>query len=214
MKDKILIGIIEDNKTLRENYCEYFNEQPKFEVSFSRRDLNNIQAEADQLTTPDIILLDISLPGVNGIEGILTLKQLFPGAKVVMLSSYYDQKFVLSSIGNGAAGYLTKNMPLEQICDSLNSLWNNGTPLSPVVAKILINSVKEKNDRFCKFKELLTLREFEIVENLAKGYTYQQVGEVLEISAGTVNQHLKSIYIKLNVHSKAQLIAKIYQYQE
>jgi DNA-binding NarL/FixJ family response regulator len=202
---KINLGIIEDNEAVRTNYVEFFNLQPEFQVVFAFGDLK-INALHAQTVRPDIVLLDIGLPSGSSLKSVSKLKQFFPNAKIIILTASSDQATILKSINNGVDGYLIKNSSLHYIYDTLKQTYQGGFPLSPLAAKYLLNTTPAEKQLSNVFADL-TSREMELVRLLKTGMSNKMASDHLSVTFFTVNHHLKSIYRKLNIHSKSELIA-------
>ncbi len=207
----IKIGFIEDNELLLENYKEYFESSDEFTCTFAFGTIPDLFTfmKSNYLAIPDIVLVDIHLPEMNGIEGIPLLQERLAGTRIVMMTAFDDKESVMSAFSNGAAGFLTKNMSLNAVSESLLSLVNHGAALSPSAARILIASVGQKMQKINSIINRLTPREREIARFIKSGLSYQQIADQLFISARTVNQHLKHIYQKVGVNSRSQLAAKM-----
>lgn len=205
------IGIIEDDETLLNNYSSYFKMQPGYLLSFAYESIGSFQASFSEETgiQPDIILLDINLPGISGIEGIKMLKGFFPETIIIMLTAYEDEKTILSALRKGASGYLIKSMSLFQVNETLQSIFSGGVPLTPSVTQTLIRHLNASGEKENPSLAALTQREKEIVDCLTDGLTYKEAASRMGITAHTVNQHLKKVYVKLNVNSKAELVSKL-----
>ncbi len=207
----IKVGFIEDNELLLENYKEYFESSDEFTCTFAFGTIPDLftYMKSNYLAIPDIVLVDIQLPEINGIEGIPLLQERLTGTRIVMMTAFDDKESVMSAFSNGAAGFLTKNMSLNAVSEALLSLLNNGAALSPSAARILIASVGQKMHKINSIINRLTPREREIARYIKSGLSYQQIADQLFISARTVNQHLKHIYQKVGVNSRSQLAAKM-----
>ena len=207
----IKIGFIEDNELLLENYKEYFESSDEFTCTFAFGTIPDLFTfmKSNYLAIPDIVLVDIHLPEMNGIEGIPLLQERLAGTRIVMMTAFDDKESVMSAFSNGAAGFLTKNMSLNAVSEALLSLVNHGAALSPSAARILIASVGQKMQKINSIINRLTPREREIARFIKSGLSYQQIADQLFISARTVNQHLKHIYQKVGVNSRSQLAAKM-----
>ncbi|KHJ36725.1 transcriptional regulatory protein DegU [Pedobacter glucosidilyticus] len=211
MTKNISIGIIEDNEKLLNNYSEFFQLQDNYTLSFGFPSVDDFLRNFDKKEhiQPDIILLDINLPGTSGIDGIKILKEYFPKAIIVMLTAYSSNSHIITALENGASGYLVKGMSLHDIKSSLANYENDGSAISPNVAKKLIehfNHTKKQEEIILK---VLTGREKDITKCIVNGLSHKETAEQLNIKASTVNHHLKNIYIKLGVNTKTALIAKV-----
>ena len=157
----------------------------------------------------DIALVDIGLPDISGIEVIRELKALCPACNVLVVTTFGDEKTVTSALEAGADGYLLKGIALEELKRDLHALQDGGSPLSPMIARKLLNrlqtkAVVDKSD--AGGETSLTPREHEILEMIAKGFSYAETSKICSISAATVHSHLKRIYRKLEVHSKTEAV--------
>ena len=202
MKKKIII--IEDNVLLSQAYEYCIN-------SFKEYDLKGVFGTVEDALNsfkkikPNIILSDISVPGISGIEGIKKFKKIDRSVKVIIVSIHDDLSYILDSLKNLADGYLTKPIKKTDLKNALDMLQLGGAPLSNNVSKKLIGTFQSKE------LELFSERENQIVDLLTKGYTYTDISEKLFITHSTVNYHMQNIYVKLNVTSKSDAIKKINQ---
>jgi len=199
------IAVIEDDIELKDLLQKYLNAQPEFECTTASESVEEFLKKVQKI--PDVILSDIGLPGMSGIEGLKILKEKFPDTEIVMLSVHDDSDSVFNSLCNGASGYLLKNTPLDQITESINILSSGGSPMSPNIARRVINFFTPKK----KIDSSLSEREYEIVNGLVDGLSYKMIADRLDISIHTVRQHIRNIYRKLNVNSKGEVIAKSFK---
>jgi DNA-binding NarL/FixJ family response regulator len=146
--------------------------------------------------------MDIELPGMNGIVAISKIKALMPKTQVVVVTVYENDDLVFKALCEGAAGYLTKNMPLNKLIDSLVELENGGAPMSTNVARMVVQSFHKNR------QTPLSNRELEVLELLSSGKSYSTIADQLFVDKETVKSHIKNIYLKLEVHSKAEAIEK------
>lgn len=211
LPERVKIAFIEDNELLLENYVEYFENDDQFSCVFAYGSVVALKeaVKAERLTAPDLVLLDIQLPEVNGIDGISFINEHFPSASVVMMTAFEDTEHLMSAFQNGANGFLTKNMSLAAVKEALLSIFNDGAALSPSAAKTLISGLNQKRRKINAVIGKLTPREREIAQYIKNGLSYKEIGLQLFISSRTVNQHLKHIYQKIGVNSRSQLAAKM-----
>lgn len=202
------IGIIEDNHFLLNNYREFLEDFQECKVVFACQTIEEFIALP--VTYPDVsvVLVDIALPGMSGIEGIAEVKQRYPETKVIVLSSHDGKQYIIESIKKGASGYIIKTSRLSDIYQSVMDTVQNGATLSPKAAHLLISHLN--GNPLENIKDKLTRREYELVQLLKEGYSYKEMAERLFVTVFTVNQHLKKVYQKLNVSSKSELISKIW----
>jgi DNA-binding NarL/FixJ family response regulator len=158
-------------------------------------------------TRPDVILTDIGLPGMNGIEGTRILRQRFPEVPVLALSVYDDDDNVFNAICAGASGYLLKNTAPARLLESLRDVANGGAPMSPEVARRVVKLFREfRPPERASYR--LTPQETELLKLIVEGHHYKTAAAEMGISTNTVSFHLKHIYEKLQVHSKSEAVAK------
>ncbi len=155
----------------------------------------------------DVLLLDIQLPGMSGIEAVGPFRDRFPDMKVLMLTVYEEEEKVFEAIRNGACGYLLKKTPPPQIAEAVRQARGGGSPLSPEVARQIVRHFQnepapERRD------SALTSQERSLVRLLADGFSYQAAAEQLSVSINTVRDHVRSVYEKLHVHSKSEAVSK------
>lgn len=193
------IVIIEDDKTIREGYAHLINNNPAYAVvaTYPSFDSAKHKIARDQ---PDVIILDIQLPGTSGIDALPQLKKMLPNVYILMLTVYETEKTILDALANGASGYFTKNTQIAKLIDAIRDVVEGGGPMSPDVAKIVILSMQKNQD------SPLTKRETQILEMMTTGKDRGQIAKELFIEIETVRTHTKNIYAKLNVNSKSEAI--------
>lgn len=197
------IGLIEDDQVLRNAYAKYFNLTHTFKVVFSVDDVTDALTIRNIL--PHIILLDVNLESGSGIDAIKSLTEHFPGAKIVILSNLQDAQLTKKALENGATGYLLKSSSMAYICESLLKIDDGGIPFSPATISHMVQT-RPIADRVEYIPEL-TRREIELVKLLSEGVANKTAADKLNVTYFTVNQHLKNIYKKLSINSKAELIS-------
>ncbi|MCZ6704210.1 MAG: response regulator transcription factor, partial [Ignavibacteria bacterium] len=151
---------------------------------------------------PDIILMDIGLPGISGIEGIKRIKNIRPNIDILTVTVYDEGEIVFNALCAGATGYLTKNISPQRLIEAIDEVRNGGAPMSTNIARLVIRSFQRSTD------SPLTSRETEVLQHLSRGKSYTMIADDLYINKETVRTHIKNIYQKLNVHSKAAAIEK------
>lgn len=204
----IKIGFIDNHELLLANYREFFENDPQFSCVFAVGSFTELNQQK-LIEKPDVILLEIQLPITNGIAALPFLKTKFEGTQLIMMTTADTEENVINSFKNGANGFLTKNMSLGAVKDAVLSAFENGAALSPGAARILINNFSEKRQQMSEVLVNLTPREQEIAKCIKLGQSYKEIAQTLFISSRTVNQHLKHIYQKTGVKSRAQLAAKM-----
>lgn len=204
----IRIAIVEDDPASRKLLVSILQADPDYAVIAEFAE-GNAAISAVPHMKPDIVLVDLGLPDISGIEVIAKLKAIAPDCDVLVVTTFGDEKTVTRALEAGADGYLLKGTALEELRRDIHLLQNGGSPLSPMVARTLLNklqakSVSDKQEAANAAK--LTPRERDILEMIAKGFSYAETSKICGISAATVHSHLKSIYRKLEVHSKTEAV--------
>lgn len=210
------IAIVDDKQSIRNALLQRFENSENYKVLFSAENGEAFlekMMEARKMITPDVVLMDIDMPVMNGIEAISKAKDIYPQTKFLMLTIFDDDDKIFEAIKAGANGYLLKDEPLEKIKDAIRNLIDdNGAPMSPSIARkaleLLMNArVDAKN---IQNKEAdnhnLTERENEILKLLVDGLEYKEIAEITSTSPNTIRNHITNIYKKLHVTSKAQAI--------
>jgi len=195
----IRVCIIEDDETIREGYSFLIGNTAGYKVVSN---YPSYEEAAKKIATddPDVILLDVELPGISGIDAIPKLKKLLPETYILILTVYEQDLLIFRALGNGASGYLTKNTAPEKIINAIHEVMEGGGPMSAHIARMVIDSFKRNES------SPLTRRETEILEQIATGKSRKRIAQELFIDLETVKSHIKNIYQKLNVHSKADAI--------
>lgn len=204
---KINLAIIEDTEDIRLNLYEYFSNELGINCVMCEESIEDFMKNESYNEIPDVILSDIGLPGITGIEGIPHLKKKFPEADILLLTVFSESETVFKALCSGASGYILKGTPLADIKDGIVAVSNGGSYMSPAIARKVINfftPVKVHNEK-------LTDRETEIVKALADGLSYKLIADRLSISIDAIRFHTKNIYKKLHVNSKAEVIRKVFR---
>lgn len=211
MKNKrITVWVVEDNDAMRTTYAELINS------TSTMRCIENFDAAEEAIEAlssqehPDVIVMDIELPGINGIEAVRRIKEKAPGINVIMQTVYEDNEKIFQSICAGATGYMLKRTPAEKMIESIYEAHTGGAPINAQIArKVLTMFAQEMRPSGADYN--LTTREKEILQNLVSGLTIKMIADKLSISAMTVGTHVKKIYAKLQVSSRGEVVAKAIQ---
>ncbi len=195
----IRVAIIEDDETIREGYAYLIGNAPGYKV-ISTYASYEVAAKKLLADNPDVLLLDVELPGISGIDALPKLKKLIPDMHILILTVYEQDTLIFRALGSGAAGYLTKNTPPEKIIAAIHEVMEGGGPMSAHIARMVIHSFQRNES------SPLTRRETEILEQIATGKPRKRIADELFIDLETVKSHIKNIYHKLDVHSKADAI--------
>ncbi len=199
----IRVAVVEDERTMRENLARLLDSAAGFSCVGALPDAERALAKLPA-SAPDVVLMDLHLPGRSGADCVRGLKQLLPGAQFIMLTIEEDSELVFESIEAGASGYLVKNVELEKILDAIRDVHDGGSPISSHIARMLVRRFQ----RPMKGPAPLTARESEVIGLLARGYRSKEVADELGISVPTVNTHVRNVYEKLHVRSRAEAVAR------
>ena len=200
----ISIAIVEDLDEVREGLKQFISLNPEFNVMESFTTAEEA-LPAIPMLKPDIVIMDINLPGMNGIECIRQMKDKSPSTQFMMFTIYENDEKVFDALKAGASGYLLKNTGLVQLIEALKELHNGGSPMSANIARKLVNVFHQQGINMPSV-EKLSLRENEILQLLSKGLLYKEIAEQLSISTSTVRQHIHKIYEKLHVQNRTEAI--------
>lgn len=204
----IAVSIVEDMKDIREGVKRIIESSESFLCLSAHCNAEDALKELPVLK-PDIVLMDINLPGMSGIECIRKVKAKCPNMQFMMFTIYEDSEQVYDALAAGASGYLLKKTSHEKLLEALRDLHEGGAPMSAHIARKVVaafqRSVPEKQE-----EALLSAREKEVLQQLAKGFLYKEIADRLGISAGTVRQHIHKIYEKLHVQNRTEAINKFY----
>jgi len=198
-------GIIEDDPTIRENVVLYLQAKSKFVLTIESGSAEEFLEEIDLLKKPQILLLDVGLPGISGIQAIPLIKEKLPDTDIIMLTTYEEEEVIFEALTAGACSYISKRTSLVRILDAIQVVDQGGSYMSPSVAKKVIKRFTVPTK---KTKIALSERQLEIVQLMAKGFTYNDISEKCEISVNTVRTHIKRVYEALGVNNKLGLIQK------
>ena len=204
----INVAIVEDNDTIREGLSALVNGTTGYKSVGAYRDCESFLAKLETVDV-NVVLMDIALPGMNGIEGVKEAKKLKPDIDILMLTIYEDSEKVFDALCAGACGYLVKKTPPSKLLDAIKDVYEGGSPMSSQIARQVITAFKESKDVKDESPDYkLSSREKEVITLLASGNNYQQIADQLFISVDTVRHHIKNIYKKLHVHTQSEAVAK------
>lgn len=203
----IKLGIVEDELVVRESLVSFFGEHKGIDIPIVALSVEDFldKAELDYKKELNLILLDIGLPGMSGLEGIRLIRGQYPEADIVMLTTFEEEENIFKALCAGACSYISKRTSLAQIRDALIVVHRGGSYMSPSIARKVAKHFMPKEK---KHGDALTPRQKQIVEALVDGLSYKLIGDKLSISLDTVRDHIKRIYRTLEVNSKAEIIRK------
>ena len=203
----IRVMIFEDNHGLRIGLAELIDTAPGFQCVGAYPDGRDLVAHVEA-NKPDVVLMDIGMPGIDGIEAVRILREHFSDIRVLMQTVFEEDSKIFASILAGASGYLLKNTPSARILESIRELHEGGAPMSPSIASKVLKMVVRQPDDPGVDPFNLSDREKDILGCLVRGMSYKLIADACHISIDTVRSHIRSIYDKLHVHSKGEAIAK------
>jgi DNA-binding NarL/FixJ family response regulator len=202
----ISVSIIDDEKELRESIMTFVNGSPGFRCvsAYGSADAALQSLPNDK---PDVVLMDINMPGMNGIECVERLKRSMPEVQIVMLTIYEDTEQIFKALAAGATGYLLKRLSPSKLLQAIREVQAGGSPMSNSIARKVVASF-QKAKKTDEKQPHLSPREQAVLDCLAKGLTYKQIADQLEISIDTIRTHLRRVYEKLHVQSRTEAVAK------
>jgi len=204
----IRVVLYEDNAALRDSLRILFSGLDQFVLAGAFGDCLNIEGDMSRLN-PDVILMDIDMPGRSGIEGAFLAKQANAAVEVLMLTVFDDNEKVFQAVCAGASGYLLKKTPPAKILEAIEDIYNGGAPMTPSIARKMLELFPRQPAVNTELDKL-TPRELSVLRSLSAGNSYKMVANDLGISIETVRTHIKRIYEKLHVHSVAEALAKAF----
>ena len=202
----ISFAIVEDQLELRKNLMEWLGQAPGLKCVGSYSSGEEALKHLPKLY-PEVVLMDINLPGMSGIQCVSRLKQFLPETDVLMLTTYDHADMIFDAIRAGATGYLLKNQPREELVQALQQVRAGGSPMSLKIARKVITHFQAPKSQVDELAQL-TNREQEILRLLTKGYLYKEIADHLGVSLGTIQTHIASVYEKLHVHSRTEAAMK------
>jgi DNA-binding NarL/FixJ family response regulator len=200
------IWLIEDNEFYSHTIEDLINESGLFECAHSFGACEDALSALKEEIPPDVILLDIGLPRMNGVEGIGHIKSISPETFIIILTIHDDDENIFKALSAGASGYLLKNSTKERIIESIEEVLNGGAPMNAQIAKRVLQKFNSLTSPGADYE--LTVREKEVLRLLVDGNTKNKIAEMLFISYHTVDNHIRNIYSKLHVHSRTAVVAK------
>lgn len=204
----IRVALIEDNLSYLKAMQALIGSRPDLLLGYTAENLLDIPALLN--AKPDVVILDIDLPGISGIEGATIIKEKLPNTSVFMLTVFEDEDKIFNSIKAGADGYLLKKDSPEKIIEAIYAVYNGESIINGTIARKMLDYFNKKENGHSKDLEQykLTKREMEILQLLIAGKSYKQIADVCNISVQTLFSHTKNIYNKLNIHSRAEIAAR------
>ncbi|MBK8848056.1 MAG: response regulator transcription factor [Bacteroidetes bacterium] len=199
----IKVVLFDDNEMLRDSIAMLLEDAGDFDLLASYANCIDVITNIQQ-TKPDVVIMDIDMPGMNGIEGVKLIRKTFPTVQILMQTVFDDDEKVFAAIKAGAAGYILKNTDPKNILQAIREVYTGGAPMTPSIArKVLLQFQEPQKEDFN-----LSLREKEVLSLLVDGLSYKMISDKLNITYDTVRAHMKKIYEKLHVSSMTEAVAK------
>lgn len=205
----VRIVVYEDNAPFRESLSLLLSGFEQFQLVGAFSDCMQVEEQTRALL-PDVVLMDIDMPGRDGIEGTLLVKRLSPMTEVLILTVFEDVDKLFNALSAGATGYLLKKTPPAKILEAIEEIYNGGAPMTPSIARKVLKVFPQKTGGPADLDKL-TAREHDVLRCLAAGNSYKMIANELNMRLDTVRTHIKHIYEKLHVHSVAEAVAKFYK---
>ena len=203
----IRLAIIEDNAPIRKILSGWIQQEKAFELVAAYPDAEKaVKAKVSELA--DVVLVDINMPGMNGIECVRTLKPLNRSVNYMMLTAYHDAQLIFDALSAGAGGYLLKRATREELIAAIKDVHSGGSPMSSSIARIVVEAFQNKPTKDEQLEQLTT-REREVLDLLAKGMLYKEIADQLAVTHNTVHTLVRRIYEKLQVHTRREAIERL-----
>ena len=205
-KTQIKVAIVDDDEGIRASLATLIRRAPALRLT---GDYPNAEAALKEIPShpPDVVLMDINLPGINGVECVRQLKTILPGAQFLMLTVYEDSDSLFNSLKAGASGYLLKRTASARLLEAIHDVHAGGSPMSPQLARRVVQFFSKPAADDSQVSRLAP-GEKEFLDQLAKGYAYKEIADRMNISIDTVRSYVRTVYEKLHVHSRTEAVVK------
>lgn len=201
------VVIVEDNDTIREGLRALIDGTEGYKCIAAYSNCEDLLAGIEK-NIPDVLLMDIGLPGMSGIEGVEKIRKILPDLNILILTVYEESDLIFNALCAGACGYLVKKTPPARLLEAIKEAYDGGSPMSSQIARKIVNFFQQKDVFPSSSSTLLTEREREVLKGLVEGNTYKAIADSLYISVDTIRHHIRNIYKKLHVHSQSEAVAK------
>jgi DNA-binding NarL/FixJ family response regulator len=202
----IQVALVEDDEEIRANLTHRISRNASYRLVCSYPDAEAAIADLPRCK-PDVVLMDINLPGVDGVECVRQLKQKLPDVQFIMLTVYEDSNRLFKSLMAGASGYLLKRTGPDKLLAAIREVYEGGSPMTPQIARRVVQHFSQAPGQSGEL-EALTPREKDVLNQLSKGFRYKEIVHNLGISSGTLHSYIRNIYEKLHVHSRTEAVVK------
>ena len=202
----IAVSIVEDDPQVRSSLAKLIDGSPGYRCVSRHGSAEDALLEIPKVK-PEVVLMDINLPGLNGVECVRRLKPQLPGAQMIMLTVYQNTEHIFNALAAGATGYMLKQTPPAELLLAIKEVHGGGSPMSSHIARKIVQSFQHTATASAE-AESLSPREAEVLELLAKGFLYKEIAEQMKVTYATVHTHIRHIYEKLHVRSRTEAVAK------
>ncbi|MCX6929693.1 MAG: response regulator transcription factor [Verrucomicrobia bacterium] len=202
----IKVAIVDDDDGIRTSLAALIRRAPALRLLGDYPDAETALKEIPH-RTPDVVLMDINLPGVNGVECVRQLKSILPAVQFLMLTVYEDSDSLFNSLKAGASGYLLKRTASARLLEAISDVYDGGSPMTPQLARRVVQFFSKPADDNSGVSKL-SAGEKDFLDQLAKGYAYKEIADRMEISIDTVRSYVRTVYEKLHVHSRTEAVVK------
>jgi DNA-binding NarL/FixJ family response regulator len=203
----INISIVEDNDKLRATLARVIDRADGFRCASDYGSAEDALADLPKIK-PDVVLMDINLPGINGVECARRLKPQLPATQIIMLTVYQNTEHIFNALAAGATGYMLKQTPPAELLAAIKEVHAGGSPMSSHIARKIVQSFQQFSPAPTAEAQSLSPREAEVLDLLAKGFLYKEIAEQMKVTYATVHTHIRHIYEKLHVRSRTEAVAK------
>jgi DNA-binding NarL/FixJ family response regulator len=203
----IAVSIVEDNPQVRGSLAKLIDGAPGFRCVSRHGSAEDALAEIPKVM-PEVVLMDINLPGINGVECVRRLKPQLPGVQIIMLTVYQNTEHIFNALTAGATGYMLKQTPPAELLAAIKEVHAGGSPMSSHIARKIVQSFQQPVPVAGSESASLSPREAEVLGLLAKGFLYKEIADQMKVSYATVHTHIRHIYEKLQVRSRTEAVAK------
>ncbi|MBI4546648.1 MAG: response regulator transcription factor [Ignavibacteriae bacterium] len=205
--EQLDLWVVDDNVAFAKNLAELINQTEGLQCGGIFHSCEEVLHDLEAESPPDVILMDIGFPGMNGIEGVKRVKMVAPAVQVIMLTVFEDNDNIFRAITAGASGYLHKSATLDEIINALKAILVGGVPMNPHIARKMLEIFKHLSTTTSDYG--ITAREKEVLQLLVDGLSKKQIADKLFVSFHTIDTHLRNIYAKLQVNSRSGAIVKV-----
>ncbi len=202
----ISVSIVEDDAQVRASLGKLIDSAPGYRCVSQHASAENALSEIPKFQ-PDVTLMDINLPGINGVECARRLKPQLPSMQIIMLTVYQNTEHIFNALAAGATGYMLKQTPPNELLAAIREVQGGGSPMSSHIARKIVQSFQQ-NTAATSEAQSLSPREAQVLDLLAKGYLYKEIAEKMSVTYATVHTHIRHVYEKLHVRSRTEAVAK------